>query len=323
MTTTAEMRFRETVAERGVASVPLSHVSIELGHFYAEDFKEFRNDPALLRRHFERVAPRVQAARLDAQRRSGSKRLRVSTCFLIDDYFTPFGSPSEVIPLLIKEASHSGLTIDYLARESGCAVADGVPVADLVMARIVDDPPPGTNGSRPPASLSGWLCNGQRSPSFGLTAMDSEPDEWQPPTENAASRHAIFVDVQLWSSGNGKRLWSCPFLAAVWQLLRLGLLRDQGLNVAQPRLWTGDLPTDWSQLPAVTQLNEDADPFAAYRTESVLGSGFLSVELAVRTILSQVSVEKAVQELVAGRARKEGLDLPDDVVDRIGYAFHS
>lgn len=318
--TLADIGFRETVAERSVVSVPLSHLSIELGHLYAEDFQ---GDVDSLRRHFEQVAPRVEAVRIDAAGRSGRKRPRISTCFLIDDYFTPFSTPAEIIPLLTKAAALSGLTIDYLARESGCATADQVSVADLVVARLVDDPSPGTNGSRPPASESGWLCNGERSPSVATTAMDRAPETWAPPRENAANRHTVFVDVQLWSEERGRRVWSCPFLAAVWQLLRLGLLRNQGASVVEPKLWVGDFPADWSRMPPVIQLNRDADAFAAYRTESVLNGRFLAVELAVQTILSQVSAEPAVLEMVAQRANAEGLLLPDEIIRRIGYTFPS
>ena len=44
--------FQETDAQRRVKAVPLSHLSIELGHLYAEDFGP-GNDR--LHRHFERV----------------------------------------------------------------------------------------------------------------------------------------------------------------------------------------------------------------------------------------------------------------------------
>ncbi|MEV7790327.1 hypothetical protein AB0O72_33980, partial [Streptomyces sp. NPDC088106] len=55
--------FRETTAEPRTQSVPLSHLSLELGHLYMEDFEA---GPGRLRRHFEAVRPWVEAARSGA-----------------------------------------------------------------------------------------------------------------------------------------------------------------------------------------------------------------------------------------------------------------
>jgi len=164
--TSSDAVFRESTAERRVASVPLSHLSIELGHLYLEDFAV---GPQHLRRYFQQVAPWVNAARqacaehLQSQRiqhnQSGQQgrraRARVSTCFLVDDYFTRFSSPAELVPGLVSAAREAGLEIDYLARESGCAHADRVELARLVEGRLVADPPPDTNGSRPPGRRGG------------------------------------------------------------------------------------------------------------------------------------------------------------------------
>ncbi|CAM5724891.1 hypothetical protein SVIOM342S_03063 [Streptomyces violaceorubidus] len=74
---------------------------------------------------------------------------------------------------------------------------------------------------------------------------------WQPPHETAARRHSVFLDVELWSDdADGQRTWSCPFLAAVWQLARLGLLRNEGEAVLapQPHTATG-FPDKWTSCP--------------------------------------------------------------------------
>jgi len=311
--------FQEADAQRSVESVPLSHLSIELGHFYAEDFGP-GNDQ--LQRHFDRVAPWAAQARtaLQAQLPFGS-RARVSTCFLIDDYFNRFGTPADVIDVLTRTAAQHGLTIDYIAREAACVQADGVPLAKLVEGRLVADPPPNTTGGRPPATESGWLCNGERTPGQGSTPAMKAPPTWRPPAENGANLHSIFVDVQLWSGTDADRIWSCAFLASVWQLIRLGLLRHRGEVAVRPYRLDGPVPGDWDELPAIMQLNPKAAPFSAYRTMSVLQPRFLSVELAVRTILSQVSIDLGVMEQVAKRSRNEGFDLPDELINRIGYVF--
>jgi len=253
--------------------------------------------------------------------RGRQTRARVSTCFLVDDYFTRFSSPAELAPGLVSAAREAGLEIDYLARESGCAHANGVELARLVESRLVPDPPPDTNGSRPPAAEVGWLCNGQRSPvSDAAEAMDAIK-RWMPPVQNAARRHSVFLDVELWDESNGRRVWSCAFLAAVWQLLRLGMLRHDGEGVTAAPQWEGAFPDDWDEIPAVTQLNPAATPFSAYRTLSILSTRFLPIEHAVRTILSQVGVDRDVLDQVTTRGRGESILLPLELVDRIDYVF--
>lgn len=313
--------FREASGERRVQSVPLSHLSIEVGHLYREDLA---GGPDRLRDHFRQVAPWLDTARQAGVWALPPKPARVSTCLLVDDYSAPFGSPAEVVPELLGAARECGVDVDYLARESACAEADGIPLARLVEERIVADPPPGTNGSRPPVTESGWLCNGQRSPATSIPAATAamEPTvAWRPPVQNATNRHSIFVDVELWDEHRGARAWSCAFLAAVWQLLRLGLLRCQGARVAVPQPWPAELPDSWERMPAVVQVNPRAAPFSAYRTFSVLSVGFFATEHAVRTILSQVAVDPEVLAQVADRGAAEGIRLPDEPVDRITYTF--
>jgi hypothetical protein len=104
-------------------------------------------------------------------------------------------------------------------------------------------------------------------------------------------------------------------------LLRLGLLREHGQPVLPPHNWTGSWPDDWDELPAVTQINPHAAAFSAYTTLSVLSPRFLPVELAVRTILSQFAAEHVVLAEAQARASRDGMQLPDLLVDRIRYVF--
>lgn len=316
-----ELSFREAGGERPVQAVPLSHVSIEVGHLYREDLVA---GPDRLRHHFGQVAPWVEAVRRIGDAELSPRRPRVSTCFLLDDYSTRLDLAGELVPELVRSAQECGVGIDYLAREAGCVEANGVPLARLVEDRLVADPPPGCNGARPPVTETGWLCNGSRSPvTVGAAAAMEPTTRWAPPAENAANRHSIFVDVELWDDEDTDgRTWSCAFLAAVWQLLRLGLLRWQGGRVTDPRPWDEvRAAADWSRMPAVVQVNPQAAPFSAYRTCSVLPGGFLPTEHAVRTILGQVAVEPEVLAQVADRAGGEGVALPAEPVDRIAYVF--
>jgi hypothetical protein len=315
----AEAGFSEESAHARVEQVPLGHLSIELGHLYMEDFAA---GPEQLRRHFREVAPWVAAARRRMADRLGPGRTpRISTCFLIDDYFTQFSSPDVVIADLVAAAAESNLDIDYVARESGCAVADEVPVADLVLDRLVAEPPPGASGLRPNPQETGWLYNSDRLPGETAPPAMSGPQRWAPPTENGRNRHSIVVAVEIYSTVNGKRQWSCPYLAAVWQLLRLGMLRQNGRPVAVPEIAGERYPREWKRMPAVLQLKPKAPPFSAYRTTSVLASRFLNIEAAVRVVLSQFAADEAVQRLVAERAAGERIDLDADLLRRIGYVF--
>ncbi|MFI0723414.1 SCO2522 family protein [Streptomyces sp. NPDC021224] len=311
--------FRETAAEARVQSVPLAQLSLELGHLYMEDFEA---GPERLRTHFTQVKPWADAARVLAA--AGGGRARVSTCFLVDDYFTRFSTPAELLPMVIAEAERAGLTIDYLARESGCAVAGGTPVAEEVQARLVESPVPGTDGTRPPAVQTGWLANGRRSPAGDLPEAMAPGEPWHPPAETAARRHSVFVDVELWDEVDGRRWWSCPFLAAVWQLARLGLLRHAGDPVLQPVPWTGtEFPRDWDELPPVVRLNPAAAPFSAYRTCSVLPARFMGVEHAVRVVLDQVDIDAEALAQVARRSLGEGMPVPEEITDRISYVMYA
>ena len=311
--------FLETSADLKVESLPLSHVSVEIGHLYMEDFTEGAD---VVQRTFAAAAPWVHAARTPQAVGCDKKSVRVSTCFLIEDYFSRFSSPAAVIPMVLAAAQREGVEIDYLARESACASANGMSPATLTLGSLVTEPVPGTTGGRPPLTETGWLTNGQRSPGTSRYEAMARPIPWQPPRESARRRHSIFVDVELWDEQGGQRTWSCPMLAAVWQLIRLGLLRDRGRPVVTPRDWTDPcFPDNWDDLPPVIRLRPGAAAFAAYTTLSVLSPRFLPVELAVRTILSQFAGDSNVLQEATDRAMRDAMQLPAELVDRIRYVF--
>jgi hypothetical protein len=326
---TAHAEFYESAADPRVQSAPLAHLSVELGHFYAPDLRqseEFFVD------HFRRIGIWYSAARTAYQNVVSKGSPRISTCILIDDYFGRLEQPQVLVHKLLTAAQKAGLEIDYVARESGCAEPvptgpepeapdTGLSPADLVKARLVQDPPPGTTGARPSVADTGWLCNGLRSPETTKQEAMKPATRWTPPVENATVNHTIFADIELWKDGDEGRQWSCAMLAAVWQLLRLGLLRDNGRHIASPQPMPAELPESWRALPMVLRVNERAAPFNAYRAMTICAPQFQPVENAVRTILQQVGVDQAVTTQVAERAGKEQFMLPDEVVDRLEYLF--
>jgi hypothetical protein len=314
-----ETEFEVATARPKVTSVPFSHLSVELGHLYMEDLVR---GPEALAEHFTRIRPVFEQLRERVATRWGA-RPRISTCFLVDDYFSRLRSPAELIPELLSAAAEAGVAIDYLARESGCAHTGKLSPAEIVLGRLVSDPAPGTDGARPPTLETGWLSNGEREQHGGVNEAMTGLRSWRPPRENSARMHSVYMDVELWHEHTGERVWSCAYLAAVWQLLRLGVLRDQGRPLIQPELWEdrGSYPGGWSELPPVIRLEPRAQPFCAFRTHTILDTRFLPTEAAVRVILDQVSLDPAVRELTERRAREAGIELPPELVTRISHVF--
>ncbi|WP_227980981.1 SCO2522 family protein [Nocardia spumae] len=328
-----EVRGYSEASERPrIVPIDLSHLSIEVGHFHLNDITD---DIDLVTAEFRRIVPLVAAFVESARIRFGDD-VRVSTCYLIDDYFQPDTDPEQILGKLLGAAEAAGLRIDYLARESGCwqtsIFADGVPlgetvpVAEMVAARIVAEPAPPDTGARPPTAQSGWLCNGRRS-SLEEPAQAMRARTYRPPEEFGRREHSIFLDVQLWSTrtvdGVTETRWSCPFLAAVWHLLRLGMLRYHGAAVAQPQLWDREQPWPrrWHDVAPVLQLEPDAAPFAAYQTLSMLPKRYIGIEHAVRVILDHLALDDDVLEQVIadGANNAVPVPIPHQVSERLSH----
>jgi hypothetical protein len=320
--------YSEATEHPRVAPVPLSHLSIEVGHF---TLKAIAEDTGFVRGEFRRIAPLVAAFTESARIRFGPEA-RISTCYLIDDYFTDGTDPAMILPLLLDAAESTGVVIDYVARESACArysvVVDGVPlgepipVAEMVAARIVPEPAPPDTGGRPPTTDSGWLCNGRRSSTAAPTqAMRGRT--YVPPEAFGTGEHSIFIDVERWSQlgGSGSTRWSCPFLTAIWHLLRLGMVRYHGEPVASPRLRARDAayPSRWSDLPPVIQFDPRAQPFAAYRTLSLLPERRIAIEHAVGVILDHLDLDEDVTSQIADAGAAENITVPPTAGERLSH----
>lgn len=330
---TMQGRVRSLVqtGSESLASVPLSHLSVEVGHFY---MNELTGDQGPIRAQFKAVKQRLDA-NLEAIRAEIGPRAKVSTCLLIDDYFRRDTNPSRIIPSLLEAAQGCGLSIDYLAREEGCSESpeyvDGmatgirIPLAEMLAARIMPVPVANTTGQRPSTIESGWLSNGRRSSEHtALQAMRSA--DYILPEENGRRDQSILIDTQLWTTGkSGAQLWSCPYLASIWQLLRLGALRHEGAAVVEPQWWRPDdeWPQSWRDLPTVIQLDPDAAPFAAYRTLSILPHRFLGVEHAVEHILGHLEIDAQVIEQTVWRGAADAVTVPSAVIERIEHIFIS
>ena len=325
--------YSEASEHPRIEPIDLSHLSIEVGHFYLNDIAD---DIDGVTAEFRRIVPLVAAFVESARIRFGDD-VRVSTCYLIDDYFQPDTDPAQILPKLLTAAAAAGLRIDYLARESGCwqasTFAGGVPlgapvpVAEMVAARIVAEPAPPDTGARPPTAQSGWLCNGRRS-SLDEPAQAMRARTYQPPEEFGRREHSIFLDVELWSTGSDAdgapvTRWSCPFLAAVWHLLRLGMLRYHGAAVAPPQPWdqAQPWPRRWHDVAPVLRLEPDAAPFAAYQTLSMLPKRYIGIEHAVRVILDHLALDDdvLVQVIEHGANNPVPVSIPEKVSERLSH----
>ncbi|MFF0659414.1 SCO2522 family protein [Micromonospora tulbaghiae] len=297
------------------AEVPYAHLSVEVGHLYREDFAA---GPERVRAAFRQAAPWLAAAR-EVAAAGVPGRPRVSTCFLVDDYFSDLAPPDRIVPMILDAARAEGVPIDYLARESACASTGDIDLAEAALDLLVE---PADRGSlRPAAAEIGWLANGDPGRASAELFEAMTPAVWMPPRERAARGHSVFLDLELWSTTAGRRVWSCAYLAAVWQLLRLGLLRVRGRPPLTPEPYRGTPGDDWDAMPPVLQIDPAAAPFTAYRTFTIVGLRFLPTEHAVRTLLSRLLPGDAELGQSVRRAAREGITLPPVIADRLEYAF--
>lgn len=319
--------FQERSRGTTVHNLPLSHLSIEVGHFYMEDL-ENGEEPILAQ--FKRVKPWLEAAKASVV--CGDEKPRISTCFLIDDYFQAWPDAPMIMEKLLRLARQAEVPIDYVARESACARRkDGFQVAELVAKRILEEPEPERDtGGRPPAMLSGWLSNGKPPRESGVLEV-MEAHDWNAPQEYGKRNHSIYVDVELWRDRAdpgadedeilNKRLYSCPFLAAVWQLVRLGLLRKDGAPALEVTDFDGEWRAEWSLFPDIVKVNPNAKPFYAYQSLSIMPQNFLVIETAVRNIIDHVLFDPAVVDSLQIRAQEKNINLPTVVSERISNHF--
>jgi hypothetical protein len=291
------------------AAIAFSDVSIEVGHL---EPSSFRRGGEHLEKQLRRVTPWLSPARtawVDPD--SGP---RTSTCFLVDDYTGPIPPPSKVIPKLLEAAGECGIGIDYLVRESAYAGCDARSLANYIKSQTADGDSRAASGPGPSVATSAWLTDGERQPSpvtaDGPVAGDSEQTK---PSDS------IFMDIRLWPGNTSSQGWSCSFLAAVWQLARLGLINDTSGAYGTP--WEERWQSRWDELPPVIQLNQDAAPFHAYRTISILQSQYMPIEAAVRVILKKVSAEPEILKRIAAHGGRDGVRLRAKLTDRISYVF--
>jgi hypothetical protein len=281
----------------------LADLSVEYAHLYLRQVTE---DSA---REAVSTAKRWLGPVIDRYRANG---LTVSTTVMIDDYFTSDPAVVEDKTRMIEEACRAeGMQPDFLVYEGACAST-----VERLLERLVQEPRRGDGSAQGAASAPRreWLSNG----SPGRSAPVPEDDESllstgtpgavaaipkQGDADSSSAPHAIHLDVEMYRATRDGRLYSCPLLAAWWQLTRLGMLRG---------------PSGGPGIPERTKVSDASVPFAAQRTLTLLSPRFIEVEHAVRTILGQVNPRPEwLANLRLGRDEPG----PGEPVRRIAYLF--
>ena len=289
-----------------------AHLSAEVGHLYLHELRSTEGESAQIKYVEDRMWASAVALGPVIRTYLAHQKV-VSTSVLIDDYFWTPGagpSPDDLAELITgwrtRFRQAHGISIDFIVFES--SLADTV---KTLHRRIVSLPKEGAGSDAIDASaLPSWISNGQEnrptsSPTDLAPKMGLSPRQEEGRTLRQTPRpHAVRIDVELYSEKDGKRVWACPLLAAWWQLVRLGMLRDEG-----------DVPI---VPPNTIDLSGGDRTLFAKRTLTALNPQFLEIEVAVRTILGQAALPDNWLKTL-----RDGREIPGRLghLDRIAYVF--
>lgn len=292
----------ERRVEYAIPKGKAARLSFEVGHLYLDDIATGSKSKGQkkMRQFFRPIVGMVDAVRKSYTIEAND----YSTCFMVDDYGKlESTTPEEVLGGIVLPAAEAvGLRIDYIVREGGCARLAGPFMSSL--SGITTD-----SYTTPTLQESVWLSRLERLQG-GKPTPQSEPD-----------MGSVRMDIELARNVDGTTTYSCPFLAAIFQNLRLGLLYDPSNpdTIAQPVEEFGD---NWGKLPVIMQLRKDAPPFEAFRSFSYLSERFMEVENAVRSILDSLVLAQLPGETrMQALANTQGYRLNPSPSNRRGYAF--
>jgi hypothetical protein len=285
-------------------TLEMAHLSVEIAHVYLGELTEQAVNKAI-NAAIDRVGPVVDRLTKDRGR-------AVSTCVLIDDYFESKGpTPQEAVEIFKNAAARLGFRLDWIAFEADCAAAADYFFDNLYpQPRFGESSHGGLYGEPNRLSRSGqsWISNGDptretKTPrSRRFLGREAKYLSGKVRPEIATS---IALDVEIAKAGSqsddSALMWSCPFLAACWQLIRLGCWREPSGGMLAPK-----------RLLAVS---DRPPPFFARRTLSHLPSRYLRVEHAVQVILAQLAIDDRARREIDPHA--EGFEIRE----YIEYAF--
>jgi hypothetical protein len=283
-------------------ALEIAHMSVEIAHIYLGELTEKTAGDAVAAA-IDRVGPVVDRMIKDHGR-------TVSTCVLIDDYFESRGpTPEQAVEIFKNAAERLGFRLDWIAFEADCALAADYFFDNLYpQPRFGESSHGGTYGELNRLSRSGqsWVSNGDptrqskapRSRRFLGEEVKYLSGKVRP---EIATSIALDVEIANFGSQGDDLIWSCPFLAACWQLIRLGCWREPSGGMLAPK-----------RLLAVS---DRPPPFFARRTLSHLPSRYLRVEHAVQVILNQLTIDERARREIDPRAEQF------EIREYIEYAF--
>jgi hypothetical protein len=244
-----------------IESIPFTEkagLSIETGHFYPNAFSKNATPP--LADRLERVKIWADAAESELKQETGEE---ASTVYLIDDYSCNF-KPQRIIRQIIDAAKQSKLRVDYLAREGAC-----IPLAGIVLDQLAT-----TEVFAKDESVAHWFDSTLEAVGVG--------DTWEGRLQFGGEMYYKYA----------KNEWACAHLAAVWQLLRLGVLHHPDFDKPFLLKNKDELPAwkKWDEVPGLIQLNPGAAPFQAHETLSILPKSYIDVENLVKKIITNLPV---------------------------------
>lgn len=283
-------------------ALEIAHMSVEIAHVYLGELTEETAGDALAAA-VDRVGPVIDHM-------TKSRGRTVSTCILIDDYFESKGpTPREAVEIFRNAAARLGFRLDWIAFEADCALAADYFFDNLYpQPRFGESSHGGLYGEPNRLSRSGqlWISNGD--PTRETKAPRSrrflgEETKYLPGKVRPEIATSIALDVEIAKAGSqdGDLMWSCPFLAACWQLIRLGCWREPSGGMLAPK-----------RLLAVS---DRPPPFFAQRTLSHLPTRYLRVEHAVQVILAQLTIDDRARREIDPHAKEF------EIREYIEYAF--
>lgn len=230
----------------------------------------------------------------------------------VDDYSETKQMPSreEIIAAVRENYEQAGVALDYIVFESDCAAT-----TNFIRERIIREPQESEGSFSPFENFRYDDLNEHLN--FEYVDRRLNPDSRDAKRRGFSAkirevRNDVGISVRLGrkASGGGTptTIWSCPTVAAWWQLIRLGVLEDidaPNENCAPKGSWS--------------RQHRSLPEFACHRTISLLAPSYIGVEHAVRTILSNMLIES--YETTLNRLNFGSKGMGTSVLDNISYIF--
>lgn len=280
-------------------------VSFEVAHLYLGD----RAIEQTIERYAD--AARTWALPIVSQMREDGDT--VSVVVFLDDYTDTKGEihpADQVRERVVAALQERGLKVDYVALESECAKSAHI------LATCIEPAPVQGDGSVTRNAKQVAFTDGHFVHYFGhsVRAAGAIAEYYGMGPRSFEQRTDIGLRVRLHGETGGD--FTCPAVAAWWQLIRLGAL----LGVSETRAEEeGYKLSQIEGAPHGTWARPKAAPFIAKRTVTLLPPAYIGVEHAVQVLLDNAGLPERLQKSLGITARGEKIAAAPR--DRISYLF--